>query len=279
MRFGVIGAGLAVLAVAGVGCSDKADSGQPSAQAAAASSGARANASLLQASVANSVSSTTVQFDATATVNNTPLGNLTLQANGAADFARQAASATGTAMGMTFTVVTDGSGAYVQSPILGSDWYRVGDSSFGLDQIFSQPFADPATAFALIQSSSDNVQNVGPETIRGVATTHYKATVNLAKAAAAAGATNQEIADKLGKLGTSTEPIDVWVDGQGRIAQMTLAYTPGAAAPTPAQGASASFTINFTNYGQPVTITIPPASSVKDLSQSNLGNLLPHKNP
>ena len=32
-------------------------------------------------------------------------------------------------------------------------------------------------------------------------------------------------------------------------------------------------TVDFSNYGQPVTITIPPASDVKDFSASNLGAL------
>lgn len=285
LRIAAAGAGVGIVGLAALGVGVLALSGGSedagAARAAAVQQAANSNNGGLLKVSASTSSSTTVQFDATATVKGTPMGDVTITATGAADFPKSMAQVTGQAMGLAFTAVTDGNDVYVQSLILGGDWYSVDTQGHGTAALFSQPFTDPATAFALIRDSSDNVETVGQETVRGVATMHYKATVNAAKAAAVVGAGVQPSkAGKLSDLGLSTAPVDVWVDGQGRIAQLSFAYAgSGASSSSSGFASGGTLTLNFTNYGQPVNVTIPPASSVKPLSESVIGGLLGGKHP
>lgn len=235
---------------------------------AVSSAGPPVSADLLKASAASTQNEGTVAFTVTMSVKGTPLGDQTVTGHGAADFAQQQATFDGQVLGTPFTSVLDNTTFYIQSGLLGPGWYRLDPTSLGntgASAPFVLPISSPARAFDLLKSVSDNVQLVGQETIGGVQTTHYRATVDLNQAVATLGSPETV------PSGQSTVPVDVWVDGQGLIAQVTIDYT-GAALAMGSVGASeVSLTIDCSRYGQPVSITVPPASDVKDFSQSTLG--------
>jgi len=235
---------------------------------AVSSAGPPVSADLLKASAASTQNEGTVAFTVTMSVKGTPLGDQTVTGHGAADFAQQQATFDGQLLGTPFTSVLDNTTVYIQSALLGPGWYRLDPATLGKASAsapFVLPISSPAQAFDLLKSVSDNVQLVGQETIGGVQTTHYRATVDLNTAAATLGSHETVPA------GQSTVPVDAWVDGQGLIAQVTIDYT-GAALGMGSTGASeVSLTIDCSGYGQPVSITVPPAGDVKDFSQSTLG--------
>jgi hypothetical protein len=82
----------------------------------------------------------------------------------------------------------------------------------GIDLGSLQSFGDPNGTLDQL-SSAGQVERVGTETVRGVKTTHFKAIVDLRKAAAHAPA---EQMIKL--LGRSSLPVEVWLDDQKRAA-------------------------------------------------------------
>ncbi len=79
--------------------------------------------------------------------------------------------------------------------------------------------------------------------------------------------------------GASTATVDIWTDSQGRVRRITISGShsvkvpakvhsvPAGLPPTSPPTMTSTVTLNFTNYGKPLHITIPPASQVLDFSQ------------
>ncbi len=82
---------------------------------------------------------------------------------------------------------------------------------------------------------------VGPEPIRGVQTTHYQGTVDLNKLASNLnGKTQTAYRQLVAKLQTTTVPIELWVDAQGRARQIRTTVPEGAPATTTTAPAAAA---------------------------------------
>ena len=123
---------------------------------------------------------------------------------------------------------------------------------------------------------SNDVQSVGTGTVRGVETTHYHASLNLAKAADRADIP-PELRDAVQKLiagsggGSGTIPADVWIDGEGRVRRTTLtldvASLGGLGGGSGAAGALPTVTVSVDLYdfGVPVKVETPPAGDVAQL--------------
>jgi hypothetical protein len=118
---------------------------------------------------------------------------------------------------------------------------------------------DPSRALDLLKSVSGTVTSMGSETLPGDSTpsTHYRATVDLAKVAAGAPAEGV--------------PADLWLDQQGRLRKLTLSFDlneiqlpTGTDASKVPQG-TATATLELTDYGTPVNVTAPAADQVGDL--------------
>src|SRR5581483_9141244 len=104
--------------------------------------------------------------------------------------------------------------------------------------------ADP---LALLRSSPATAVMVGHETVRGVATTHLRVTLDLAALATRLRSQGYTVDDP----GRATEPADLWVDAQGRLRRMT---SPGRSG-----GASGTITLELFDYGVHVDVQPPPA--------------------
>ena len=155
-------------------------------------------------------------------------------------------------------------------PFLKIDMQAVGESQ-GLDLSALEQGADPAGQLDYLKGAANDVKEAGTESIRGVKTTHYKATIDLNKAEASMTPAQRKATDALKqKTGITTIPVEVWVDAQGRARRMWSRVDM-----TKASGAAASVgyvttTIEFYDYGTPVQITAPPADQVADLTSQVL---------
>ncbi|MDP1806442.1 MAG: hypothetical protein Q8K72_14805 [Acidimicrobiales bacterium] len=166
-------------------------------------------------------------------------------------------------------VVIDGSTAYLRLPMLepltGTSGWLAADVA-SLDELersalFGAAAADPSSALEVLRGSSDDLEVVGPESIRGLPTTHYRTTVDLADALDAA----PEVARMLD--GPATElpvdlgavPVDVWLDDAGLVHRLVIAIEPthGAAPPV-----TATLTLELFDHGRPVDIEVPQAHEV-----------------
>ncbi len=134
------------------------------------------------------------------------------------------------------------------SPLAGS----LGSSATLSDQ------ADPTQLLQQI-AKAGTITRTTHETVNGTATTHYAITVDVAKLVATMSGNDQE-KQALSELGVTSMPFDIWVDSNNlpvRIMSKT-AY----ANPLTNESAAVTVTINYSGWGQPVTIQAPPADQV-----------------
>jgi hypothetical protein len=172
---------------------------------------------------------------------------------------------------------------YVRAPMLASyipaktPWIKLDPSSLPQQQggVGAATAAlDPAAILAALEGAI-SVDEVGSETVDGDDATHYRATVDLVKLLpsmadlapdAPTDAEMQEAKDKLAELGLDTLPIELWVDGDGYLKQIQLALDLSTIAPD-RPGASFSVTLTLSDIGEDISIDVPPASQVTDLTE------------
>jgi hypothetical protein len=186
-------------------------------------------------------------------------------------------------------VIGKGSVVYVRAPMLASfipaktPWIKLDPSSLP-----QQPGGvgaataalDPAAILAALEGAI-SVDEVGTDTVDGAEATHYRATVDLVELLpslaelapdAPTDAELQEAEDRLKELGLDTLPIELWVDGDGYLKQIQLALDMSRIAPADA-GGSFSLTLTLSDIGEDISIDVPPASQVTDLTDM-LGSAL-----
>jgi hypothetical protein len=125
--------------------------------------------------------------------------------------------------------------------------------------------------------SSTGVATVGPATIKGAATTEYKATVDLTKVADQKIPSEQAAIKSLeAQLNATMMPVQVWLDSQGRVRQISnqlqisTAPQPSGGTTVPAVSGSVSTTVNYYDFGTPVSVQTPPSAQVDDVTSQAL---------
>jgi hypothetical protein len=171
----------------------------------------------------------------------------------------------------TMKIVTSGTTAYLQLPAAAQKQLGVATPWVSIDQARAQEAVagltggagtnDPSDALATLQGAADKgVQKVGTETLRDVKTTHYRADVDLAKAAEAKGTITDPAKFQrfVQALGTKTATEDVWVDGQGVARKLAMRLT--------VRGVTSTFTTELYDFGKVQSPTPPPPSQVTDIT-------------
>ncbi|HEX2294539.1 MAG TPA: hypothetical protein VHN37_04445 [Actinomycetota bacterium] len=169
-----------------------------------------------------------------------PGETMELDAEGAMDFDREVAEMTmtmsggGVPAGTEVDVVLEGDYMYMRFPKelsgpVDAGWLRMNITEApGPTQgqsVFSQ---DPAQMLQLLRGASEDIEEVGTEEVRGVTTTHFRATLSIEKMLDQAP--DQESAERLrsrldGFEGLETIPADVWIDADGLPRRMTVEMT------------------------------------------------------
>ncbi|MGZ6545024.1 MAG: hypothetical protein ACXVEI_06905 [Actinomycetota bacterium] len=179
---------------------------------------------------------------------------------------------------------------YLQAPMLASfipattPWIKIDPST--LPQSQGQlgavsAAANPAAILAAIKDAL-TVDEVGAETVDGSAATHYRASIDLVKLLPLLAsltpdkptdAEMQKAKNKLEKLGMQSVPIDLWVDGDGFLKQAKFSFDLSKMDPSNA-GTSFALTLTLSDIGSDISIDVPPASQVTDISDL-LGSFMP----
>lgn len=160
----------------------------------------------------------------------------------------------------------------------GKQWIKLDMSKVGkqagvnLGSMFSGSQFQPSDMLGMLKAEGAKVHRVGTATVDGASATHYRVTINLAKALRSKGITSPLLKTALAHVKTATD--DVWVGKDGLVRRIRTAY----GLPTVAGSPSMAMTMDFSAYGAKVTIAAPPSNEVFDatqLAQSGLGSSLP----
>jgi hypothetical protein len=186
----------------------------------------------------------------------------------------------GTGSPTPLELVTDGASGlvlYVRVPFLaallpqGKSWVEVdverAAHAQGLDlgQLLQTGRSSPAQLLAALAHSKDS-QKLGTETVDGVRTTHYRATIDPRDALTdgVPAKTRKQLEQALGKTDLAPVPVDVWVGDDGLVRRLRVEL------PQLAGADGGTFTEELTGYGEPVTVELPPAATVVDASSGKL---------
>jgi hypothetical protein len=277
-----IGVGVALLSLALAGCggssSPKAAPVQPK------PSGAQVVLDAVQLTAA----AKTARIAISASSSSSSSSSFSASVTGVADFSTgnsqltfAASGAAGSVLGGGLVMRSVAGVVYMQLPPslegvmglpAGAEWMSIPLPKFGAQSpIGGAGQTDPTQMLASLEAVSSNVTTVGTATIRGVATTHYHALLDLGKAidtAKVPASLRSTLQQMLGKLGgMSSIPVDVWVDGAGRMRRLSETTT------LPSAGAFTT-TMDLYDFGVPVNVQAPPADQVAQLpSLGSLGGL------
>lgn len=123
--------------------------------------------------------------------------------------------------------------------------------------------ADPRRTLEQFQEAGEITATTSEE-LNGVQTTHHKITVNVRKLADGQqdAALKEAMAEAI-KGGLADFPVDVWIDGENLPVRIALEMP----APDPATGKTTPIKIqvDYTDWGKPVTIAVPPADQLGEL--------------
>ena len=252
--------------------------------------------SLLEGARSRAAAEKTAHFTQTVTITAASGAAHTISINGAMDVPSHRIGMTFNLPGMgDMEAVLDGTIIYEKIPqiasmLAGTPWFKIdpaslkklaGGGQFGpflasLDSLLKQAETqDPTSGLSLLAGVSGPVTTVGPETVRGVATTHYRFEVDSAKALAKLPADAQAaIKSFTAQLGITTTPMEAWIDAEGRIRKVhaTIDTSKSTASPSPllsglpatALPKSTELTMELFDYGAPVSIPLPAADQVTD---------------
>lgn len=181
-------------------------------------------------------------------------------------------------------IITDGSGGsfklYAKVPALNKAFEGMGATNlpdYGVVDLGSLPklagvdlgvlvknsqSADQSAA--LLQALSGKPEAVGTEEVRGVKTTHYKATIDYTKRVPDASPelkdTIAQLATLMRKTGMSTKlPVEAWIDDQGLLRKESIVQE----LPDGAGKTTTSF--ELFDYDEPVTVDVPAADQTWDV--------------
>lgn len=161
----------------------------------------------------------------------------------------------------------------------GEQWVKLDISELGktagidLEQLLSGSQLQPSDVLSLLMSNGTKVRKLGPATVGGIATTHYRVTVDLAGALKATGVASPLLAGTAAQL--PKLPADVWIDKNDLVRRVHISY--GVA--HSGKRMHVGLTMNLFDYGAHVSITAPPSSSVFDatqLAQAGIAGSLTH---
>lgn len=172
-------------------------------------------------------------------------------------------------------VVADGTTMYMQMPFAGllgapSGWVSMDleELGMGADQLGAGAY-DLRSTLETLRGTSGEPDVVGTEEVRGVETTHYRATVDLAQALEEAPESARAALEQMGgaeALDGAEMVVDIWIDADGLPRRQSMDM--GSVFGTLGLGdGAASMTIEYFDYGQPVDIRVPSPDEVTPFSE------------
>jgi hypothetical protein len=159
---------------------------------------------------------------------------------------------------------------YMKIPFLASQlpggqaWMKLDVSKLGksagvdLGKLMSGSQIQPTDLLSTLKSDGATIHKLGSATIDSTATTHYRVTVDMAKALKSKGLTSPLLQSAAAQVKSINE--NVWIGKDGLVRRIAFVYG------LP-RGGSSQVTMDFYDYGAHVDIAAPPSNQVFDATQ------------
>jgi hypothetical protein len=159
---------------------------------------------------------------------------------------------------------------YMKIPFLasqlpgGQSWIKLDVSKLGksagadLGKLMSGSQLQPTDLLSALKADGAKVHELGSATIDGTATTHYRVTINMAKALESKGLTSPLLKSAAAHVKSINE--NVWIGKDGLVRRIAFVSS------LP-QGGSSQMTMDFYDYGAHTDIAAPPSNQVFDATQ------------
>jgi hypothetical protein len=190
----------------------------------------------------------------------------------------------GSASTVPIAAIGLGNVMYIKSPLFTADlpggkkWVKsnaavdAGKVGFGNPADFASN--DPRKFLAFLHATSDRVERVGSEHVRGVSTTHYRASVEFRNYLDALPVTDREKARHfieafIKATGASSFPMEVWVDDHHLVRRISFTMKiKDSSIPTPM---TIHMTIELFDFGPKRAPKAPPADETIDEAKLPVG--------
>jgi hypothetical protein len=140
------------------------------------------------------------------------------------------------------------------------------EEGFDLGSLRGLSQTDPSQVLRYLQAASDDIEEVGEEDVRGVGTTRYRISIDVDKVAQLAPVeARAAIEALLAESGLETIPAEVWIDGDGLVRRIGLAYE--GMEFTPGQKGDMTLRVELYDYGVEVEVQPPPAEQVMSFQE------------
>lgn len=146
----------------------------------------------------------------------------------------------------------------------------------GLGQLLngSSTLNNPAQYIQYLRATTNGtVKDLGQATVDGFRTTHYHATIDLAKLPSAVPASQRQAAQQLSSLlrrsGVTQLPIDAWVDSAHLVRRVGQTFNES----FNGQRVNLALRVDFLQYGPQPAPAVPPASQTQNLLALTGGRL------
>lgn len=238
----------------------------------------------------------TLRMNMELTTTGSPIGELTITADGEFDNEAERGHLTmdlGTMLASlgggdgNIEMVIDGKTVYMKSELLSAfsssdkPWLKVDAEELAQSGATGTAQNDPGAFLEFLEGAGGTLDEVGREEVRGVPTTHVRTTIDLTKLLKDAPPEDrkrmEEQLDGLGDVGGSLRkiPAEAWVDDDGYVRKFTMSFdlsgadSSGSGSPS-ADELGLSITFEMYDFDQPVDISVPDPSEVGELDPSVL---------
>ncbi|MFI9803230.1 hypothetical protein ACIHEJ_02445 [Streptomyces sp. NPDC052301] len=128
--------------------------------------------------------------------------------------------------------------------------------------------SDPAEPLRYLKDvGAEDVTRLGRQTLGSTPTTHYRVSVPVSALSQGDSAREQQLRRELGK---SSLPVDLWLDGQGRLRQesvrLTLHPLKGKTPGRENTAVTSTTVLRFSDYGTQAEVAAPPAGDTADVT-------------
>ena len=205
--------------------------------------------------------------------------DVSMGGEGVVDFAGGGGTFTMEVMGQSFEMRTDGETMWMNLPDMGAaspitaEWIAVPAAQLQPNGVGGGMESATGMLDAL-RGVGGEPEVVGTEEIDGIEATHYRASIDVEQAIAAAPEANRARAEaalqQFTTMGATEMPVDVWLTDGGLPLRQIVSWK-GAVA---GQDMSMEIRVDFSDFGVDVVVEPPPADQVQSVDPAQLQQIM-----